>query len=428
MKRSTYLVAIAVVVGLAGVRTAGAQSFLDKLKGTPKAGANSVLVKPAAATSESSGVFLGLVGDDVGEGGQGVRVVSVRATGPAEQAGVRPDDVIKSLNEQAVGSLDEMAQALKGKQPGDKVAFQIDRKGKVQAILVTLGKKPNETPKAPSLSPPGENKSEMPPRPSPPAEPAAEELLRPAAPSEKKLDGSPVLPPPAEQESDAAPVPPSLPLSLPAAPDVLPSPAAPQAALAAGKPSLGVTVNDLTPESCAAFGLTVQVGALVTAVRANSSASLAGIPVGAAIVAFEGRPIKTSDELVQEVRLAQTGQEVELTYYVGDHLQLAKVKLAGAEVAAAPPDKLQPAAPLPDGTSAAPGPAAKRPGLDRVERLIKGLGPAGEPTAPSATAGEAVNPAELPRLLETIRSQLEALQKRLDEQEERLQALEKPKP
>ncbi|MCY2988445.1 MAG: PDZ domain-containing protein [Planctomycetota bacterium] len=428
MKRSTYLAAIAVVVGLAGVRTAGAQSFFDKLKGTPKAGANSVLVKPAVATSESSGVFLGLVGDDIGEGGQGVRVVSVRAKGPAEQAGVRPDDVIKSINQQAVGSLDEMAQALKGKQPGDKIAFQVDRKGKVQAILVTLGKKPDETPKAPSLSPPGENKSELPPRPSPPAE----ELLRPAAPSEKKLDGSPVLPPPAEQESDAAPVPPSLPPpmppSLPAAPDVLPSPAAPQAALAAGKPSLGITVNDLTPESCAAFGLTVQAGALVTAVRANSSASLAGIPVGAAIVAFEGRPIKISDELVQEVRLAQAGQEVELTYYVGDRLQRAKVKLAGAEVAAAPPDKLQPAAPLPDGTPADPGPAARQPVLDRVERLIKGLGRAGEPTAPSATAGEAMNPAELPRLLETIRSQLEALQKRLDEQEERLQALEKPKP
>ncbi len=424
MKRSTYLVAIAVVVGLGGARTAGAQSFLDKLEGSLKAGANSVLAKPAAATSESSGVFLGLVGDDTDEGGQGVRVQSVRAKGPAEQAGLRPADVIKSIDQQAVGSLDEMAKALKGRKPGDKVTFQIDRKGRTQAILVTLGKKPDEAPQAPSLSPLGENKSETPPRPSPLTEPAADDLLRPAAPSEKQLDGSPVPPSPAEQESDAAPVPP--PVS--AMPDVLPSPAAPQAAPAADKPSLGITVKDLTPESRAAFGLSVQAGALVTVVRTNSSASLAGIPVGAAIVAFDGRRINASEDLVQEVRLAEAGQEIELTYYVGDRLQRAKVKLAGAGVAAAPPDKLQPAAPLPDWTPTVPRPAAKRPVLDRVERPIEGLEAASEPTAPRTTTGDVVNLAELQRLLETLRSQLEALQKRLDEQEERLQGLEKPKP
>ncbi|MEI7781584.1 MAG: hypothetical protein WCJ18_06620, partial [Planctomycetota bacterium] len=66
--------------------------------------------------------------------------------------------------------------------------------------------------------------------------------------------------------------------------------------------------------------------------------------------------------------------------------------------------------------------------LDRGERLTEGGGGAGEPTAPRVTAGEAVNRAELSRLLETIRSQIEALQNRLNEQEERLQALEKSKP
>ena len=91
MTRSWYFVATLLVAGLGGTPSAEAQSFLNKLEGSLKDGMNSVLAKPGTAKIVSSGGVMGLVGDDTGAADQGVRVLSVRPKGPADQAGVRPN-------------------------------------------------------------------------------------------------------------------------------------------------------------------------------------------------------------------------------------------------------------------------------------------------------------------------------------------------
>ena len=323
--------------------------------------------------------------------------------------------------------MNDLTKALKGGKPGDKIALQIAREGQHQVILVTLGKKPVEAAKAPDLTLPDEPKAEAP---APPTEPAADEMPK-ARCSEPTAEARRIAySTPARRAGIRCRTRASCRASS-CAGDTgrvaqsgpRPRPHLPPASRVWGSRSR-ISARSLAP----LWDSACERGPWSTGVRPNSSASLAGIPVGAAIVAFDGRRINASEDLVREVRLAEAGQEVELTFYVSDQLRRAKVTLAVAEAAVSPPDKLQPASPLPEWTPTDPRPAAKRPILGRMDRLLDGLGRAGELTAPRTPAGEAVNPAEWQRLLETLRGQIEVLQKRLDEQEERLQALEKAKP
>ncbi|MCY2995451.1 MAG: efflux RND transporter permease subunit [Planctomycetota bacterium] len=73
------------------------------------------------------------------EGTRGVPVTVVRKTGPAEQAGIRPGDVVTAIQQQEVRTPDQIDRLLRGSKPGDRVEVVLDRQGQSQTVALTLG-------------------------------------------------------------------------------------------------------------------------------------------------------------------------------------------------------------------------------------------------------------------------------------------------
>jgi S1-C subfamily serine protease len=87
---------------------------------------------------------------------------------------------------------------------------------------------------------------------------------------------------------------------------------------------LGQTVSESIAEQ---YNLPVNKGAYVTRVVPQGPADKAGIKVGHIIVAIDGKPVKSMDEVVAEVRSRSVGDTIELTYYSGSDRKKAEVKL-----------------------------------------------------------------------------------------------------
>jgi putative serine protease PepD len=74
---------------------------------------------------------------------EGVGVVSVTPGGPAEKAGIAPDDVILSINGVRTPTTTALAEALAALKPGQKVKAQIMRPdGARETVTITLGQLP----------------------------------------------------------------------------------------------------------------------------------------------------------------------------------------------------------------------------------------------------------------------------------------------
>jgi putative serine protease PepD len=69
----------------------------------------------------------------------GVRLVGVRAGSPAEQAGLRGDDIITRIGEAEIADLQAMTDALRSHQPGDTVDIVVRRGDRVTKVRATLG-------------------------------------------------------------------------------------------------------------------------------------------------------------------------------------------------------------------------------------------------------------------------------------------------
>lgn len=85
--------------------------------------------------------YLGLIGDDAGQAGRGVRVMEVIAGQPAANAGLRAGDLIIKIDERPIRAMDDMAQALSGKTAGTKLTMTVAREGKEEQFDVTLGRR-----------------------------------------------------------------------------------------------------------------------------------------------------------------------------------------------------------------------------------------------------------------------------------------------
>lgn len=97
-------------------------------------------------------------------------------------------------------------------------------------------------------------------------------------------------------------------------------------------PYLGINAATLTPEIADSLGLGVTEGVLVTAVAPKSSAADAGMMPGDVMVEFNGRPVRSAEEFLGELRAVRPGQKVtakivrgtatkELTVTVGEKPQ-----------------------------------------------------------------------------------------------------------
>jgi putative serine protease PepD len=69
----------------------------------------------------------------------GVRLLGVRAGSPAEQAGLRGDDIITRIGDMDIPDLQAMTNALRSHEPGDTVSIVIRRGTKSTTVRATLG-------------------------------------------------------------------------------------------------------------------------------------------------------------------------------------------------------------------------------------------------------------------------------------------------
>ena len=142
----------------------------------------------------------------------------------------------------------------------------------------------------------------------------------------------------------------------------LPGPGQPAASAAPSGPRLGLRTLPVSDEARKQNNLPDSSGAMVVAITPGSPAEKAGVPMGAVVVALDGKPIAAPQDLAAAVRAAARPQ-IELTYLhegeaVRKTVQLAaatapadapKLELRGRPVAGAPQ-------PLP-----APGPTLGNP-------------------------------------------------------------------
>lgn len=228
-----------------------------------------------------------------------------------------------------------------------------------------------------------------------------------------------------------------LPEDLPAPDSGQPTPSPVQPAYS-GPPTLGVTVEPLNDQIVRQRRLPVRSGALVTAVVQGAPADRAGLPLGAVIVALDGRRIDSPADLVKAIRTSPTDRPIEVSYYDGDRLSRKRVYLTGDAVASPPPT--QPDAvrrepvrrepqPLNRGPSLAEqlGGGGQRPVLGQLGQLLDGLvAPASgtNPVAPQAPVADET--ALLREQVSLLQQELAALRARLSAVENQLQQVTRP--
>jgi len=161
---------------------------------------------PAPALEVREAGYLGLVADDQGEENRGVRVLEVRAGGPAEKAGFAKQDLITSVAGIRVRSLTDMADVMELFPPGKTVAFEVVRGETPQRLSATLGRRP-DTPAAPPQAVTAERppklpqpRVDVPPEPAPPAGPLPGEPPAEGGVGPPSVEQPVIEPPPAGPE------------------------------------------------------------------------------------------------------------------------------------------------------------------------------------------------------------------------------------
>ena len=143
--RSLVIAVLAAQVVLLASQFAAAQTAFEQLEqqvrnavGQPAAGQLPAGQPPAAGEPG----YLGLIADDRQTSGKGIRVMEIITGGPAEQAGLKTGDLISSVNNQAVRSMDDFARTMSAAPAGARLSFEIQRDGATQAIEVVLSTRP----------------------------------------------------------------------------------------------------------------------------------------------------------------------------------------------------------------------------------------------------------------------------------------------
>lgn len=96
-----------------------------------------VVAEQIIDTGSAELAFLGISGGNA-ETGRGAVVHSVTPGGPAEQSGLRPGDVVISLDGDRTDTMDGLISGLLRKEVGDEVAIEIVREGSRRTVGVTL--------------------------------------------------------------------------------------------------------------------------------------------------------------------------------------------------------------------------------------------------------------------------------------------------
>ena len=102
------------------------------------------VVDELLASGEVQHAFLGVSLADEAPDGGGARVSEVVDGGPADDAGLRPGDVIEAVGGDDVETPDEVRAAVDSHEPGDSVEVRVRRDGDTRTLDVELGERPNQ--------------------------------------------------------------------------------------------------------------------------------------------------------------------------------------------------------------------------------------------------------------------------------------------
>jgi serine protease DegQ len=96
------------------------------------------IVNQLLETGQASHAFLGISSEDTNNG---VVIRSVSAGSGAEAAGLQPNDVIVSIDGEAVHQTTDLVSVLRTKAPGDTVNITVERGGQQVQLTATLGER-----------------------------------------------------------------------------------------------------------------------------------------------------------------------------------------------------------------------------------------------------------------------------------------------
>ena len=75
---------------------------------------------------------------------RGAFVDGVEPSGPAEEGGLRPGDIVVRIDGEEVASSDDVSAIVDAKRPGDRVKIEVIREGDRETLDVELGKRPEQ--------------------------------------------------------------------------------------------------------------------------------------------------------------------------------------------------------------------------------------------------------------------------------------------
>ena len=110
--------------------------LIDQLKDGGGQTAQAFLGVSSRNVNESVAEQLGL---DVTEG---ALVLSVTPGSPAENAGIRPGDVVTRIGDEEIATSDDLVAAVRTHEPGEKVRIVLHRGGEEETVTATLGSRP----------------------------------------------------------------------------------------------------------------------------------------------------------------------------------------------------------------------------------------------------------------------------------------------
>jgi serine protease Do len=92
-------------------------------------------------------------------------------------------------------------------------------------------------------------------------------------------------------------------------------------------PWLGVSVSNVTPLLAVLQNISVNKGALIVTVSADSPADTAGLREDDIIIGFAGQEVSNIADLVRAIRSSEIGEEVEIVFVRGENTRTTSARL-----------------------------------------------------------------------------------------------------